>query len=81
MSTGAPWVPQYVMSTPLQSVDDSYNLATATGHMGPYKNDGQPQPRGISVMMPSPETYNPMIPQVRATYVQYKGNIGQNCLM
>ncbi|KAK4873849.1 hypothetical protein RN001_013209 [Aquatica leii] len=65
----AQWVPQYVMSAaPMQQVDDSYNLAAS--HMGAaYKNDGQP-PRGVSVMLPSPEptavSYNHMIPQLTA---------------
>ncbi|KAK9745775.1 RNA recognition motif [Popillia japonica] len=67
MSAGTQWVPQYVMpAAPIQSVDEGYNLAAATGHMGPYKSDGQPPPRGISVMMHSPETYNTMIPQMNA---------------
>ncbi|KAF5297068.1 hypothetical protein FQR65_LT10077 [Abscondita terminalis] len=65
----AQWVPQYVMSAaPIPQVDDSYNLAAS--HMGAaYKNDGQP-PRGVSVMLPSPEptavSYNHMIPQLTA---------------
>lgn len=63
------WVPQYVMpAAPIPPVDDSYSLAAA-GHMGAaYKGDGQP-PRGVSVMLPSPEPtavpYNHMIPQVQ----------------
>lgn len=68
MHHGTQWVPtQYVMqaAAPMPQVDDSYNLAAS--HMaGTYKSDGQPQ-RGISVMLPSPETtvqYNTMIPQV-----------------
>lgn len=82
MSTGTQWVPQYVMpAAPIQSVDEGYNLAAAAGHMGPYKSDSQPPPRGISVMMHSPETYNTMIPQVRAVIVQYGRDIGQNCLI
>uniref|UniRef100_A0A1Y1NLU8 Protein alan shepard n=1 Tax=Photinus pyralis TaxID=7054 RepID=A0A1Y1NLU8_PHOPY len=63
-----PWVPQYVMSAPIPQVDDGYNLAAS--HMGAaYKGDGQP-PRGVSVMLPSPEpttvSYNHMIPQLTA---------------
>jgi hypothetical protein len=61
----AQWVPQYVMPAPMPSVDDSYNL---TGHMGPYKSDGQ-GPRGIPMMLPSPEAtvqYTNMIPQLTA---------------
>ncbi|KAJ8983659.1 hypothetical protein NQ317_019579 [Molorchus minor] len=58
------WVPQYVMAPPLQSMDDTYNLA---GHMAAqYKTDGQ-APRGIPLMMPSTETtvpYTNMIPQL-----------------
>lgn len=61
------WMPtQYLMQAPMQSVDDTYNL---TGHMT-YKNDGQ-GPRGISVMLPSPEAaaaatmqYTNMLPPV-----------------
>lgn len=60
--TGAQWLPSpYVMpAAPLPQVDDSY---VATGHMGPYKTDGQGH-RGISVMMPSPADFNTMLPQV-----------------
>lgn len=70
-STGPHWVPSpYVMQAPapMQPVDDGYNLPAHMNAAATYKNDGQP-PRGISVMLPSPETtavqYNPMIPQVR----------------
>lgn len=64
------WVPQYVVqaAAPIQQVDD-YNM-TATHMGGAYKSDGQP-PRGIPVMLPSPESvpYNHhMIPQVRNNY-------------
>lgn len=71
--TGAHWVPTpYMMPTPapLQQVDDGYSLPAhmnAAAAAASYKNDGQP-PRGISVMLPSPEAtvqYNQMIPQVR----------------
>ncbi|KAJ8951583.1 hypothetical protein NQ318_020460 [Aromia moschata] len=61
---GTPWVPQYVMAPPMQSVEDGYNL---TGHMAAqYKTDGQ-APRGIPLMMPSTEAtvqYTNMIPQL-----------------
>ncbi|XP_018330605.1 protein alan shepard isoform X2 [Agrilus planipennis] len=61
----APWVPQYVMSAPpLQTVEDGYNLAAASHLSAAYKGDGQP-PRGMSVMLSSPEpAYNHMIPQL-----------------
>lgn len=68
---GTHWVPTpYVVPapTPMQPVDDGYNLpAHMSAAPATYKNDGQP-PRGISVMLPSPEAtampYNQMIPQV-----------------
>lgn len=65
---GTQWVPQYVMSTAMPPVDDSYNL---TGHM-PYKNDGQGH-RGIPVMLQSPEAavqYTNMLPQVRQVFLK-----------
>lgn len=62
---GAQWLPQYIVPAPthLPTVEDGY-LPQQIG--GPYKSDGQPA-RGISVMLPSPETavqYNHMIPSV-----------------
>lgn len=73
----APWgVPQYVVpAAPLPQVDDSYNVAAAS-HMGvAYKGDGQ-LPRGVPVMLPSPEPtavqYNHMIPQVLLCIKLYK---------
>lgn len=67
---GTHWVPTpYVMPAPapMQQVDDGYSLPAHMSAAATYKNDGQP-PRGISVMLPSPEAtavqYNQMIPQV-----------------
>lgn len=59
MSTSTQWVPNFVMPTPLASMDEGYNMAAA-GHMGPYKNDGQ-APGRISVMMAASPDYIPQL--------------------
>lgn len=73
---GAQWLPSYVMpAAPMQQVDDGYNLAAS--HIGAtYKSEGQ-GPRGVSLMLPSPDptaAYN-MIPQVRIAWYKFTNHV------